>query len=133
MLAFALGAFGIPFYMLAYSLNVDGSAGWQNALPATTLSHRGKYAPALVVATDNVPDAVQSCLELLKPYSSASQQQLHQLAPPEAEPLLSDPFAVSVVRGLWVGGLAGALLGLLFGVLLYNGFVVVAGTVYFKL
>ena len=56
--------------------NVDGPGGWQNALPATTLSHMGKHAPVLFVSRDAVPEAVANYLSILKPYPTAPEQQL---------------------------------------------------------
>lgn len=60
----------------AIFVNVDGPGGWQNALPATTLSHMGKHAPVLVINTDSIPDPVRAYLEITKPYPTAPQQQL---------------------------------------------------------
>jgi hypothetical protein len=60
----------------AIFVNLDGPAGWQNVIPATTLSHMGKHAPVLFVNQDGVPDAVTSYLEILRPYATAPQQQL---------------------------------------------------------
>lgn len=60
----------------AIFVSLDGSAGWQNILPATTLSHMGKHAPVLVVNPNQVPRAVSDYLELLKPYPTAPRQQL---------------------------------------------------------
>jgi hypothetical protein len=60
----------------AIFVNVGGPEGWQNALPATTLSHMGKHAPMLAVNRDGVPDVVRTYLEILKPYPTAPQQQL---------------------------------------------------------
>ena len=57
-------------------VNLDGPGGWQNAIPATTLSHMGKHAPVLVINADSVPQPVASYLEILKPYSTAPQQHL---------------------------------------------------------
>ncbi len=60
----------------AIFINVDGPAGWQNALVASTMSHMGKHAPVLAVERDAVPDAVRSYLQILKPYPTAPQEQL---------------------------------------------------------
>ncbi len=60
----------------AIFINVDGPAGWANALPGTTLSHMGKHAPAIILGGDGVPDAVESYLSLLKPYPTAPQEQI---------------------------------------------------------
>jgi len=60
----------------AVFVNADGPGGWQNVLPATTLSHMGKHAPVLAVTTDAVPQAVSDYLAILKPYPTAPQQQL---------------------------------------------------------
>ena len=60
----------------AIFVNADGPSGWQNAIPATTLSHMGKHAPVLVVTSDGVPEAVAEYLAILKPYPTAPQQQL---------------------------------------------------------
>jgi hypothetical protein len=55
---------------------LDGPGGWQNALPATTLSHMGKHAPVLILNGGGVPEAVADYLAVLKPYPSAPRQQL---------------------------------------------------------
>jgi hypothetical protein len=60
----------------AIFVNLDGPGGWQNALAATTLSHMGKHAPALIVGADDVPTKVQQYLETIRPYETAPQQQL---------------------------------------------------------
>lgn len=60
----------------AIFVNLDGPAGWANALCATTLSHMGKHAPVLAVERDGVPEATASYLEVIKPYVTAPQQQL---------------------------------------------------------
>lgn len=60
----------------AIFVNIDGPEGWQNVMPATTLSHMGKHAPLLAVNQDGVPEAVVNYLEILKPYPTAPQQQL---------------------------------------------------------
>lgn len=60
----------------AIFVNVDGPAGWQNAVVASTLSHMGKHAPVLAVDADSVPESVASYLELLKPYPTAPRYQL---------------------------------------------------------
>lgn len=60
----------------AVFVNAGGPGGWQNVLPATTLSHMGKHAPVLAVTTDGVPPAVADYLAILKPYPTAPQQQL---------------------------------------------------------
>ncbi|HEX6384215.1 MAG TPA: cell wall-binding repeat-containing protein [Anaerolineae bacterium] len=60
----------------AIFVNVDGPGGWQNVLPATTLSHMGKHAPVLAINQDSVPEAVANYLAIIKPYPSAPQQQL---------------------------------------------------------
>ena len=57
-------------------VNLDGPAGWQNAVVASTLSHMGKHAPVLVVNADEVPAAVRAHLLNTKPYPTAPQQQL---------------------------------------------------------
>lgn len=57
-------------------VNVDGPTGWQNVMPATTLSHMGKHAPVLAVNADAVPERVASYLRILKPYPTAPQQHL---------------------------------------------------------
>ncbi|MCA9871997.1 MAG: hypothetical protein KC441_00005, partial [Anaerolineales bacterium] len=60
----------------AVFVNADGPGGWQNVLPATTLSHMGKHAPVLAITADGVPPAVANYLAILKPYPTAPQQQL---------------------------------------------------------
>ncbi len=60
----------------AIFVNGDGPGGWQNVIPATTLSHMGKHAPVLAVNQDGVPDAVASYLEIWRPYRTAPQFQL---------------------------------------------------------
>lgn len=60
----------------AIFINTTGPGGWANALCATTLSHMGKHAPALVVNEDSVPESVATYLNLLKPYPTAPQEQL---------------------------------------------------------
>lgn len=60
----------------AIFVNLEGPAGWQNALPATTLSHMGKHAPVLVLDAGGVPGPIAGYLEWIKPYASAPQQQL---------------------------------------------------------
>lgn len=60
----------------AIFVNADGPAGWQNVLPATTLSHMGKHAPVLAVNQTSIPESVQRYLEIIKPYPSAPQQHL---------------------------------------------------------
>lgn len=60
----------------AIFVNLDGPGGWQNALVATTLSHMGKHAPALMVDADGVPEEVRAYLETIRPYETAPQQQL---------------------------------------------------------
>lgn len=60
----------------AIFINASGPGGWANALAATTLSHMGKHAPALVVNSTGVPDSVATYLALLKPYPTAPQEQL---------------------------------------------------------
>jgi hypothetical protein len=57
-------------------VNIDGPGGWQNAMPATTLSHMGKHAPVLAVSSDAVPPPAADYLETTKPYPTAPQQQL---------------------------------------------------------
>jgi hypothetical protein len=57
-------------------VNIDGPGGWQNAMPATTLSHMGKHAPVLAVDRDAVPPPAADYLETTKPYPTAPQQQL---------------------------------------------------------
>lgn len=60
----------------AIFVRLDGPAGWQNAMPATTLSHMGKHAPVLILQGDTVPDPVARYLEITRPYETAPQQQL---------------------------------------------------------
>lgn len=60
----------------AIFVNAGGPGGWQNVLPATTLSHMGKHAPVLAVNQDSVPESVADYLAILKPYPTAPQQQL---------------------------------------------------------
>ncbi|MGI8875599.1 MAG: hypothetical protein ACR2KP_15015 [Egibacteraceae bacterium] len=60
----------------AIFVNIDGPAGWQNAVVATTLSHMGKHAPVLVIDGDGVPEPASSYLDKIKPYSTAPQEQL---------------------------------------------------------
>lgn len=60
----------------AIFISLDGPSGWQNALPATTLSHMGKHAPVLIIEPDNIPEVVRSYLKILKPYPTAPQEQL---------------------------------------------------------
>lgn len=60
----------------AIFINLDGPEGWQNALPATTLSHMGKHAPALILDGGEIPEAVSDYLAITKPYETAPQQQL---------------------------------------------------------
>lgn len=60
----------------AIFVRLDGPAGWQNALPATTLSHMGKHAPVLILDGDSVPEAVRTYLTITRPYRTAPQQQL---------------------------------------------------------
>lgn len=60
----------------AIFVNVDGPAGWANALCATTLSHMGKHAPVLAVMRDAVPPPTENFLTVIKPYVTAPQQQL---------------------------------------------------------
>ena len=60
----------------AIFVNPDGPGGWQNAMPATTLSHMGKHAPVLVVEAGSVPQPAAEYLESSKPYPTALQQQL---------------------------------------------------------
>jgi hypothetical protein len=60
----------------AVFVNLDGPAGWQNAVTATTLSHMGKHAPVLILDGDGVPDSVRNYLMVLKPYPTDAQQQL---------------------------------------------------------
>lgn len=57
-------------------VNVDGPGGWQNVMPAATLSHMGKHAPVLAINEDGVPERVASYLRILKPYPTAPQQHL---------------------------------------------------------
>lgn len=61
----------------AIFVNLNGPEGWQNALPATTLSHMGKHAPVLILDdAEGIPDAVTAYLNITKPYEAAPQQQL---------------------------------------------------------
>ena len=60
----------------AIFVNTQGPGGWQNVLPATTLSHMGKHAPVLAVNGDGVPESVARYLSIIKPYPTAPQQQL---------------------------------------------------------
>jgi hypothetical protein len=60
----------------AIFVNAEGPGGWQNVLPATTLSHMGKHAPVLAVNVDSVPQVVADYLDIIKPYPSAPQQHL---------------------------------------------------------
>lgn len=60
----------------AIFINTAGPGGWQNALPATTLSHMGKHAPVLAVNADGIPEPVRNYLMVTKPYPTAPQQQL---------------------------------------------------------
>lgn len=60
----------------AIFVNPAGPAGWQNVMPATTLSHMGKHAPVVVVNADGVPQPAANYLESTKPYPTAPQQQL---------------------------------------------------------
>ncbi len=60
----------------AIFVNLDGPEGWQNALPATTLSHMGKHAPVLILDDGEIPEAVRTYLTITKPYETAPQQQL---------------------------------------------------------
>jgi hypothetical protein len=55
---------------------LDGPAGWQNALPATTLSHMGKHAPVLILVGDGIPASVARFLKIIRPYETAPRQQL---------------------------------------------------------
>lgn len=57
-------------------VRLDGPAGWQNALPATTLSHMGKHAPVLILEGDGIPASVAGFLETIRPYETAPRQQL---------------------------------------------------------
>ncbi len=61
----------------AIFVRLDGPAGWQNAVPATTLSHMGKHAPVLVLdSAGQIPEAVKTYLKLTAPYETAPRQQL---------------------------------------------------------
>lgn len=60
----------------AIFVTLGGPGGWQNALPATTLSHMGKHAPVLIIEQDTVPDSVSGYLKILKPYETAPREQL---------------------------------------------------------
>lgn len=60
----------------AIFVRLDGPGGWQNALPATTLSHMGKHAPVLILGGDAIPDPVRTYLNVTRPYPTAPQQQL---------------------------------------------------------
>lgn len=60
----------------AIFVNPAGPGGWQNVMPATTLSHMGKHAPVVVVNADGVPQPAARYLESTKPYPTAPQQQL---------------------------------------------------------
>lgn len=57
-------------------VNVGGPGGWQNVMPATTLSHMGKHAPVLAINAGEVPPPASEYLESTKPYPTAPQQQL---------------------------------------------------------
>ena len=57
-------------------VRLDGPGGWQNALPATTLSHMGKHAPVLILEGDGIPPSVARFLETIRPYETAPRQQL---------------------------------------------------------
>lgn len=54
-------------------------------------------------------------------------EQFYRRRLPESEELDPAPFAAPIVRGLWIGMLAGALIGLLFGQLLLDRILVVPG------
>lgn len=58
------------------AVNAQGPGGWQNVMPATTLSHMGKHAPVIAVNVDGVPTPAAEYLESTKPYPTAPQQQL---------------------------------------------------------
>lgn len=60
----------------AIFVNLDGPAGWQNVLPATTLSHMGKHAPVLILDDGAITELVQNYLLATKPYDTAPQEQL---------------------------------------------------------
>jgi hypothetical protein len=60
----------------AIFVRLDGPGGWQNALPATTLSHMGKHAPVLILEGDGIPEAIADFLQTIQPYETAAQQQL---------------------------------------------------------
>lgn len=60
----------------AIFVNLDGPGSWQNAIVATTLSHMGKHAPALMISANDVPTAVQQYLQTIQPYETAPQEQL---------------------------------------------------------
>ncbi len=57
-------------------VRLDGPGGWQNALPATTLSHMGKHAPVIILDGDQVSEQVANYIKILRPYPTAPQQQL---------------------------------------------------------
>lgn len=60
----------------AIFVNLTGPGGWANALSATTLSHMGKHAPALIIDRNEVPAVVEDYLRHIKPYPTAPQEQL---------------------------------------------------------
>ncbi len=61
----------------AIFVRLDGPGGWQNAVPATTLSHMGKHAPVLVLdSAGEIPEPVKAYLKITKPYVTAPRQQL---------------------------------------------------------
>jgi hypothetical protein len=61
----------------AIFVNLNGPAGWQNAVVATTLSHMGKHAPVIILdGADNIPQSVRDYLDIIRPYPTAPQQQL---------------------------------------------------------
>lgn len=55
---------------------LDGPGGWQNVLPAATMSHMGKHAPVLLLDGGRIAPAVASWLRAAKPYPTAPGQQL---------------------------------------------------------
>ncbi|HSJ58789.1 MAG TPA: cell wall-binding repeat 2 family protein [Anaerolineae bacterium] len=60
----------------AIFVRLDGPAGWQNAIVATTLSHMGKHAPVLILEGDTIPEPVTAYLATIRPYETAPRQQL---------------------------------------------------------
>ncbi len=56
-------------------VNPNGPGGWQNVLPAATLSHMGKHAAVLVVDRDDIPVPVADFLRVIRPYPALPGQQ----------------------------------------------------------